>query len=188
MRNPLPQALRANQTSYKRRGPVFGNSGLYRQGRTRAATTLGISLALVLAATSSIGAQSPNESNGLLDISGSVGTLAPGGTAVGAESAVLAQPAPPFDVCIGQSASMRFEETIPPQPPSVDIVFAFDTTSSMDDTVEQMKLEATTILNTIGGRFDDARFGLASFRDYAFSPYGARYRLAMAGRARPDVR
>lgn len=83
-----------------------------------------------------------------------------------------AQPAPPFDVCVGESVAFRFEETIPPAPPSVDIVFAFDTTSSMNDTVEQMKVEATRILDTIGGRFADARFGLASFRDYAFPPYG----------------
>ncbi len=83
-----------------------------------------------------------------------------------------AQPDPPLEVCIGESVAYRFEETIPPTPPSVDIVFAFDTTSSMNDTVEQMKIEATMILDTIGGRFGDARFGLASFRDYAFPPYG----------------
>jgi len=86
-----------------------------------------------------------------------------------------AAPTPePLRVCIGESVALRFETDLPPVPPKVDIVFAFDTTSSMDDLVEEMKREARVILDTIGGRFDDARFGLASFRDYPFPPYGDR--------------
>lgn len=119
-------------------------------------------------------ARALRQRRGLAALAGLIALVGLVSILVSAAAPASAQPPPALDVCIGESARYRFEETIPPTPPSVDIVFAFDTTSSMNDTVEQMKVEATTILDTIGSRFDDTRFGLASFRDYPFAPYGDR--------------
>jgi len=74
--------------------------------------------------------------------------------------------------CPGEPARTRFDHELPAVPPSLDVVFAFDLTGSMGGVVRQMQDRATEVLEDTVALFGDARFGVASFRDYPFSPYG----------------
>jgi len=70
----------------------------------------------------------------------------------------------PIKLCPGASHTLRFEHDVPAVPPALDVVFAFDLTGSMGGTV--------SILDETTRRVSGAQFGLVSFRDYPFSPYG----------------
>jgi len=89
-------------------------------------------------------------------------------------SAALEEDEPPIDLCVGRGVTRRFEHALPPQPPELDVVLAFDTTGSMGGIIAEMKSKGEEVLRDVADRFPDARFGVASFRDYPFSPYGSK--------------
>ena len=78
----------------------------------------------------------------------------------------------PIGLCPGEPHVLKFEHHVPAVPPKLDVVFAFDLTGSMSGTVTEMKASATDILDGVLAKFPGARFGLATFRDYPFPPYG----------------
>ncbi|MCJ7745000.1 MAG: hypothetical protein MUP40_01740, partial [Actinobacteria bacterium] len=51
----------------------------------------------------------------------------------------------------------------------IDVVFAFDRTSSMGDEIDVVKAKANYTLNEIRNRWADSWFGVASFMDYPAS-------------------
>jgi lysophospholipase L1-like esterase len=50
--------------------------------------------------------------------------------------------------------------------PDVDLVFAIDTTDSMEDDIAQVKGTATELINLVGLRSSSARFGLVTYKDH----------------------
>lgn len=54
----------------------------------------------------------------------------------------------------------------------LDVVFLFDTTSSMSDDIANAKASATTLLNNISTKFKNYRVAVANYRDFPQSPYG----------------
>jgi hypothetical protein len=55
-----------------------------------------------------------------------------------------------------------------------DIAFALDTTSSMSGLALAMASEFRGIVSDLDDLFDDASYGVATYDDYAMSPYGSR--------------
>jgi hypothetical protein len=93
--------------------------------------------------------------------------------AIGAGGDSITQPGP---VAIAPGGSV----TLPDQtlhldaaPPKADILLAFDTTGSMGQAIADARNDAASIVNTIKASIPGARFALANFRDYPFSPFGS---------------
>lgn len=78
----------------------------------------------------------------------------------------------PVTACPGEPSLVRFDHELPAVPPALDVVFAFDVTGSMRGVVRQMQAKATSVIDGTIARFDDAQFGVVSFADYPFAPYG----------------
>ncbi|MCX5976429.1 MAG: S-layer homology domain-containing protein [Coprothermobacterota bacterium] len=53
---------------------------------------------------------------------------------------------------------------------AIDLVFCIDTTSSMDDYIQQVKDQAVMIINTLAAQTSDFRIGLVGFRDIGSNP------------------
>lgn len=75
-------------------------------------------------------------------------------------------------LCPGES----FDETkrifIPPAPGRADILFAFDTTGSMEPVLSSAKSNAVTIMQNLSGLIPDVQFGVVDLRDYELPTYG----------------
>lgn len=69
--------------------------------------------------------------------------------------------------------SIEVEVTVPMQTVhAVDLVILTDVTGSYLDDIATLKFRAEEIISGIVARFDDVQFGVASFSDFPFSPYG----------------
>jgi hypothetical protein len=74
--------------------------------------------------------------------------------------------------------SESFSETksvfLPGAIPKADIIFAFDVTGSMSETINVAKVEAVNIMNALGSLVSDAQYGVMSFSDYpnTYDSYG----------------
>lgn len=93
---------------------------------------------------------------------------------VAANQEQAATPTPPlqYDLCPGDSTSFSFHVYLPPAPVQADILFAFDTTGSMDGVIHTAQERAVEIMSNLQTLISDVRFGLVDFRDYPFDPYG----------------
>ena len=58
-------------------------------------------------------------------------------------------------------------------PTGLDLAFVIDTTGSMFDDIDAVKVAATDIVNTIDSKLDDYRIAVISYEDFPVSPYGA---------------
>lgn len=75
-------------------------------------------------------------------------------------------------LCPGQSVHETKPISIPPAPGRADVLFVFDTTSSMGGVLSSAKSNAVTIMNNLAGLIPDIQFGVVDLRDYPVSPYG----------------
>lgn len=78
----------------------------------------------------------------------------------------------PLRLCPAAPVVLLLEDRIPGRPPEVDILFVFDATFSMGPVIQEMRFRAANLLTQVGHLLPGARFGLATFRDYPFLPYG----------------
>ena len=93
---------------------------------------------------------------------------------VGVNQEQEATPASPlqYNLCPGESTTFSFVVYLPPAPVQADIVFAFDTTGSMDGVIQTAQDRAVEIMTNLQNLISDVRFGLVDFRDYPVDPYG----------------
>lgn len=77
-----------------------------------------------------------------------------------------------IDVPEGEQVEVQLDFTV--EAGLVDIAFALDTTSSMSGLALAMAAEFRNIVTDLTHTFEDATYGVATFDDYAMSPYGAR--------------
>jgi len=88
-----------------------------------------------------------------------------------------------FNLSRGDCVTVDKAVCLPPAPPVVDVVIAFDTTGSMGGELAQMQANLQAFLNQVRAALpsSDIRFGLVSFKDYPNSyiscGYSARYSL-----------
>ncbi|MFQ5856627.1 MAG: hypothetical protein ACE5LU_13400, partial [Anaerolineae bacterium] len=83
-------------------------------------------------------------------------------------------PPPPlqYELCPGDIRTTRFEVHLPSAPIQADILFAFDTTGSMNNVIETAQERAVEIMSNLQALVSDVRFGVIDFRDYPYDPYG----------------
>lgn len=69
--------------------------------------------------------------------------------------------------------NVTFSVTVPPTTVgSMDIVFLIDTTGSYSDDIDSLQASAQSLITDLSSRGVDVQFGVASFADFPFSPYG----------------
>lgn len=72
-----------------------------------------------------------------------------------------------------ETKSVSFSVTIPPASvSSMDVLFLIDTTGSYYDDIDTLQSKATEIIHDLSTRGIDVQFGVASFADFPFYPYG----------------
>lgn len=83
-------------------------------------------------------------------------------------------PSPPlqYELCPGDTRTLQYDVHLPPAPIQADILFAFDTTGSMNNVIETAQERAVEIMSNLGTLISDIRFGVIDFRDYPYDPYG----------------
>jgi hypothetical protein len=83
-------------------------------------------------------------------------------------------PVPPlrYTLCPGDTTTLQYKVHIPPAPLQADIIFAFDTTLSMDRVIETAQQRAVEIMSNLQALLSDVQFGIVDFRDYPISPFG----------------
>ncbi|MFQ5593357.1 MAG: vWA domain-containing protein [Anaerolineae bacterium] len=94
------------------------------------------------------------------------------GVAANQEPAATPAPSLQYNICPGDSTSFSFQVHLPAAPVQADILFAFDTTGSMDGVIQTAQERAVEIMSNLQALISDVRFGLVDFRDYPFDPYG----------------
>lgn len=71
------------------------------------------------------------------------------------------------------TTDVTFPITVPPASvSSLDVLFLIDTTGSYGDDIDTLQAKAEEIINNLSGRGIDVQFGVASFADFPFNPYG----------------
>jgi hypothetical protein len=98
----------------------------------------------------------------------------------GAGTGATAGPAPdsitsPGAVALAPGASQTFSGQtlhLAAAPPRADILLAFDTTGSMGAAITDAKNDAASMVSQIQASIPGARFAVADFKDYPFSPFG----------------
>ena len=66
----------------------------------------------------------------------------------------------------GETVTEQKTASLPAQADVVDILFAFDNTGSMGGELDNLKVNAVDIMNSLAGLISDVQFGLISFADY----------------------
>jgi uncharacterized repeat protein (TIGR01451 family) len=66
----------------------------------------------------------------------------------------------------GETVTEEKTASLPAQADVVDILFAFDNTGSMGGELDNLKVNAVDIMNSLAGLISDVQFGLISFADY----------------------
>jgi hypothetical protein len=96
------------------------------------------------------------------------------GHALGPSQTATATPlaARAYELCPGDDVGFPLHVYLPPAPIQADIVFAFDTTLSMDDVIQIAQAKALAITSNLQDLIADVRFGVVDFRDYPREPYG----------------
>ena len=80
---------------------------------------------------------------------------------------------PEVSLSSGETKKVSFSVTLPTATvSSMDVLFLIDTTSSYGDDIDTLQSRAMEILNNLSSRGIDVQFGVASFADFPFSPYG----------------
>ena len=74
-------------------------------------------------------------------------------------------------ICPGGSAHTTWDATIPSAPQNTDILFAFDLSGSMGDTISAAQQDALSLMNELSSSMDNVRFGVVSFEDVINYPY-----------------
>ncbi len=69
-------------------------------------------------------------------------------------------------LCPGGEAYMTWEIEIPPVSLFSDILFAFDLSSSMAQTIEEIKMDAVVLINDLSATAEDVQIGISSFSTY----------------------
>ncbi len=74
----------------------------------------------------------------------------------------------------GQSVNETKTVEIPSLAPKVDVVFAFDSTYSMQQIIDRARLKVSEIMNTLNASGVDINYGVISYMDYpgTFNAYG----------------
>lgn len=75
-------------------------------------------------------------------------------------------------LCPGQTVHETKRIFISPAPGRADVVFAFDTTQSMQPVLDAAKANALVIMNDLARVIPDIQFGVVDLRDYPISPLG----------------
>lgn len=84
------------------------------------------------------------------------------------------QPCPPGELRLElsreQASTCTLEVAAPATPiPKLNVLLLFDVSSSLREEIEEVKKNASYILETVRGKVDDAAFGVASFSDYPYT-------------------
>lgn len=88
------------------------------------------------------------------------------------QPAAMAPPPVEYSLCPGDSVTLPLQVYLPPAPLEADILFAFDTTGSMNGVIQTAQERAVEIMSNLQELISDVRFGLVDFRDYPYDPYG----------------
>ncbi len=72
----------------------------------------------------------------------------------------------------GSSAAVPSTLHLNAAPPKADVLLALDTTGSMGAAINDARNDANAIVEDIQATIPGARFGVADFKDYPFSPFG----------------
>jgi hypothetical protein len=68
---------------------------------------------------------------------------------------------------------VKFSVTVPGTTvTAMDVVFLIDTTGSYGDDINSLQANSQALIDNLSGRGIDVQFGVASFADYPFLPYG----------------
>lgn len=86
-------------------------------------------------------------------------------------AALQARPAV-LSLAPGKRRSVRASLTLPPSPTPLDVFFLVDTTESMQSSIDALRRGLQAIVDELGARGVDARFGVAEYRDYPLAVYG----------------
>ncbi len=86
------------------------------------------------------------------------------------------------DLCFAGRSSVPLQRAIPATWGDIDVVFAFDQSSSMWPVIAGAKDRAHDLMTTLAARFWNERFGLIGFSDYVDVPY-ARYQTITEDRS-----
>ncbi|MBS1251151.1 MAG: hypothetical protein MAG451_00181 [Anaerolineales bacterium] len=77
-----------------------------------------------------------------------------------------------YRLCPRDVRTLRYDVHVPPAPLQADILFAFDTTGSMDEVISAGQESAAEIMTNLQALIGDVRFGIVDFRDYSGFPLG----------------
>lgn len=72
----------------------------------------------------------------------------------------------------GTAAWPEVNPSFPGVSPPLDLIFVIDTTNSMWDDIDAVKVSATDIVNSIDSRVTDYRIALVDYKDFPVWPYG----------------
>lgn len=73
----------------------------------------------------------------------------------------------------GESADVEKTVTVPNFPPKLDLVLMVDNSGSYFDDIDTIKTKAPDIFDGVRAEVADSLFGLATFVDYPFQPWGS---------------
>lgn len=73
----------------------------------------------------------------------------------------------------GESLTVTKTVDVPPVPPKLDLVLTVDLSGSYDDDLPVIKAKAPDIFNGVRGQVADSTFGLTTFVDYPYTPWGS---------------
>lgn len=104
----------------------------------------------------------------------SCGTVTPPGPTASATRTPSPTPRATVDatLCPGETVHETKRIFIPPAPGRADVLFAFDTTESMQPVLNAAKANALVIMNDLARVIPDIQFGVVDLRDYPISPLG----------------
>lgn len=78
-----------------------------------------------------------------------------------------------ISLSFGEEKRVQFDIEVPfSTASSMDVVFLIDRSGSYGDDIAELQLKANQILDNISARGADVQFGVASFADFPFWPYG----------------
>lgn len=74
------------------------------------------------------------------------------------------------------TASFEVPVTIPDSGVRLlDVIICTDLTGSYSDDIETLETQARAIIEELANRMENVQFGVTSFADFPFSPYGAQF-------------
>src|ERR671934_407052 len=77
-----------------------------------------------------------------------------------------------LNLSVGSSTTLHQTLHLDALPPKADVLLAIDSTGSMGTAISEARSDANSIVSAIQAQIPNARFAVANFKDYPFSPFG----------------